>query len=204
MRIGIVSDIHSNVEGLRLALSRMGDVDELLCAGDVVQEYRFSNEVIELLRERRARIVLGNHDIVLLSPHGERARAAPTVRFGNVEYLAGQPMRVEMDIDGKKLLMVHASPVPPCTQYVYTRTPELRQLAEIEADFIILGHTHAQMAQRVGRALVINPGSTGEARDHTNGRRLSYAVLDTATEEVLVDNYLVGDPEEPAFTPCAG
>ena len=53
MRIGIVSDIHCNHEALRIALDRMGDVDELLCAGDAVYQFRFSNEVMQLLREAR-------------------------------------------------------------------------------------------------------------------------------------------------------
>ena len=60
-------------------------------------------------------------------------------------------------------------------------------------DYIVIGHTHMQMAQRVGRALLINPGSAGDARDHRNGQRLSYAVLDTSTDEVLFDNFAVGD-----------
>jgi len=38
--------------------------------------------------------------------------------------------------------------------------------------------------------LVINPGSAGEARDQANGQQLSYAMLDTVTEEVIVTNYL--------------
>ena len=57
------------------------------------------------------------------------------------------------------------------------------------------------MVERVGRALVINPGSTGEARDHSNGRRLSYAVLDTASGEVLIDNFQVGEPPTPSSSP---
>jgi putative phosphoesterase len=192
-RLGIVSDIHCNVDGLQLALDRMGDVDELLCAGDSVHEYRFSNEVIELLRDRGARCVLGNHDVGILSPHGQRARSNPSVRSANVEYLASQPVKIEMDLGGKKLLMIHASPFAPHTQYVYAHSPELKRFAEVEADYIVIGHTHAQMAQRVGRPLVINPGSTGEARDHSNGRKLSYAVLDTDTDVVSFDDFLVGD-----------
>lgn len=93
MRLGIVSDIHCNADALRLGLARMGDVDELLCVGDAIYEYRFSNEVVEILRDRRAVWVLGNHEMGLL-----------------------------------------------------------------QADTVILGHTHVQMAERVGRALVINPG----------------------------------------------
>jgi predicted phosphodiesterase len=49
------------------------------------------------------------------------------------------------------------------------------------------------MVEQVGRALVINPGSAGEPRDHANGYRLSYAVLDTAADEVLIDNYVFGE-----------
>jgi predicted phosphodiesterase len=37
--------------------------------------------------------------------------------------------------------------------------------------------------------LVVNPGSAGEARDPGNGRQLSCAVLDTATEEVVVRDF---------------
>jgi len=36
---------------------------------------------------------------------------------------------------------------------------------------------------------VVNPGSAGDARDHRNGRQLSCAVLDTATEAVRVIDY---------------
>ena len=201
MRLGIVSDIHCNVEALRLALARMGEVDELLCAGDAFYEYRFSNEVVELLRERGARYVLGNHEAVLLGASGVRARQAATVRAENVAWVAEQPNSIEVEVDGKRLVMVHASPMEPYTQYVFPGSPELRRLAQIEADYIVLGHTHTQTAERSGRALVINPGSTGEARDLANGRKFSYAVLDTSSGELLFDNFMPGDPEQPQLVP---
>jgi putative phosphoesterase len=189
MRVGIVSDIHSNAAGLRAALDRMGDVDEVLCAGDMVESYRFSNEVVELLVERRAHCVLGNHDLDMIGPHGERARSAAHVNQTLVRHLGEQPLRFDARFDGRTVVMVHASPCAPHNQYVWKRSPELRRLAEIDADYIVLGHTHAQMAERVGRALVINPGSVGEARDHSNGRQLSYAVLDTTSGEVEFVDY---------------
>ena len=200
MRLGIVSDIHCNAAALQLAIDRMGNVDELLCAGDAFYEYRFSNEVIELLQSYGARYVLGNHETMLLDPRGVRAREAPTVRRDHVEWVAQQPLSIEVDVgNGKKLLMAHASPLEPFTQYVWANSPELKRLSQVEADYVILGHTHAQMVERVGRPLVINPGSTGEARDHANGRRLSYAVLDTSSGEVLIDNFSVGDAATPEF-----
>lgn len=199
MRLGIVSDIHTNAVGLATALERMGDVDELLCVGDVVEEYRFGNDAVELLRERGARCVLGNHDVGLLAPHGQRARSAPHVRQDLVDWLAKHPLTIDVRVGGpggrgrdgrgKRLLMTHASPCPPHTQYVVAISAELKRIADVDADYVIIGHTHAQMATRVGRALVINPGSAGQARDPSNGRRLSYAVLDTETDEVTIDDY---------------
>jgi putative phosphoesterase len=201
MRLGIVSDVHCNADALRLAIERMGPVDELLCAGDSIFEYRFSNDVLELLRESSARYVLGNHENVFLGPQGVRARGSANVRQDLVTYMSEQPLSLEVDVGGKKLVMVHASPLEPYQQYVFPGSPELQRLAEIEADYVILGHTHTQMAECVGRALVINPGSGGDPRDLANGRKLSYAVLDTASGEVLFDNFLPGDPPVANFEP---
>ncbi len=199
MRIGIVSDVHCNHEALRIALERMGQVDELLCAGDAVYQFRFSNEVMRVLRERQARYILGNHEEVLLGAWGERARAAEWVSSDELDYMAARPSRIETVVGGKSLVMVHGSPFEPHNEYVYPNSPSLSRLATIDADYIILGHTHYQMAERVGRALVINPGSAGEARDARNAFQLSYAVLDTASGEVTFDDF--PDPTRAAVDP---
>lgn len=199
MRFGIISDIHCNHAALRIALDRMGAVDELLCAGDAVNQYRFSNEVIALLRESSARYVLGNHEATLLGKWGERARSATWVNADDLAYMAAQPDRIETAIDGKRLLMVHGSPFDPPFEYLYPNSATLSRIADIDADYVILGHTHYQMAERIGRALVINPGSAGEARDARNAFRLSYAVLDTSSGEVAFDNFQ--DPTRAAVDP---
>ena len=199
MKLGIVSDVHCNHEALRIALDRMGPVDELLCAGDAVYQFRFSNEVMRILREAGARCILGNHEEVLLGKWGERARSADWVRGDDLAYMAGQPARIATALNGKTLVMVHASPFEPHNEYIYPNSPSLSRLADIDADYVILGHTHYQMAERVGRTLVINPGSAGEPRDARNAFQLSYAVLDTATDEVLFDNF--PDPTRAAVDP---
>lgn len=200
MRLGIVADVHCNIEGLRRALELMGPIDELICAGDAVYQFRFSNEVVALLRERGARSVLGNHERVLLGPWGERARCRPEVRRDLLDYLAGQPYHMETGVNGRKLVLVHGSPFDPHDEYLYPNSPNLRKLAQIEADFIVLGHTHYHLAARVGRALVVNPGSAGEPRDHRNGFRLSCAVLDTQSGEVTFHHY--EDPTRPRVDPA--
>ncbi|MEX2157990.1 MAG: YfcE family phosphodiesterase [Dehalococcoidia bacterium] len=200
MKLGLVADVHTNIEGLRIALDMMGEVDELVCAGDAVYQFRFSNEVVALLKQRNARYILGNHERVLLSEWGERARSAEHVRGDLVEYMAAQPYEIETQVNGKKLVVVHGSPFDPHDEYLYPNSPNLKKLAAIDADYVVLGHTHFTMAERIGKALVINPGSAGEPRDHRNGFRLSCAVLDTETGEVEFHHY--DDPTRPKIDPA--
>ena len=186
MRVGIVSDIHCNAAGLARALDLMGEIDELICLGDSIYEYRFSNEVVRLLKEREAQVIVGNHEEQFFGPLGARARARDGIDPALAEWLAGRPHRRELTIGGKRLLLVHSTPWEPRGTYVHPGSSLLARFAEAEADFVLYGHTHQQVVRRFGPVLVINPGSTGEARDHRNGHQLSCAVLDTASEEVRV------------------
>jgi putative phosphoesterase len=189
MKIGIISDIHGNAGGLELALSRMDDVDEVVCLGDIVEDFRFSNDSCRLLRERGARCVKGNHDVGLLAPHGERARSASHVDQSHVAWLAEQPLMIATTVGGKKLVITHASPFAPHTDYVWKHSPTLKRFKELDADYVLIGHTHAQMATLVGSVMVINPGSVGQPIDHGNDRMASYAILDTDSGHVSFDNY---------------
>ncbi len=184
MRIGIVSDIHCNAAALERAVEQMGDIDELLCAGDACYQYRFSNEVAALLQQYGGRYVLGNHEEILLSAAGARAQASPSVDQSLLEWTRDQPQLIRTAIGAKQLLMFHATPWAPYRDYLFPHDPKLQRLAEEEADFIIYGHTHAPLVKRIGRALIINPGSAGEMRG--TEQVLTYAVLDTAADHAEI------------------
>ncbi len=189
MKIGIVSDVHCNEAGLLRALEILGDVDELICLGDSIYEYRFSNEVVRILKNRSAHTILGNHEEMFLGPQGVRARQPNGIDRLLLHWLSERPRRLELDIGGKRLLAVHSTPWEPQGAYVYAHSSLLSRFGEADADFVLYGHTHQQLVRRLGKVLVINPGSTGEARDSGNGRQLSCALLDTATEQVLVTDF---------------
>jgi protein phosphatase len=87
------------------------------------------------------------------------------------------------------LLLVHSTPWEPRGAYIHPESPDLARFAEADADFVLYGHTHRQVARRFGRVMVINPGSAGDPRDHGNGRRLSCAVLDTVSDEVRIIDF---------------
>ena len=189
MKLGIVSDLHCNIDGLDRALEIMGPIDALLCLGDSINEFGFSNAVIGRLRERDALTILGNHEEVFLGSAGVRARSRPEIDRSLLGWLAERPHRHALEIGGKRILMVHSTPWEPRGSYVLPTSAALERFGETDADIVLYGHTHRQVVRRVGRVLVVNPGSAGEARDPRNGGQLSCAVLDTATEEVVVHDF---------------
>ncbi|MCY3672584.1 MAG: metallophosphoesterase family protein, partial [Alphaproteobacteria bacterium] len=91
MKVGIVSDLHCNIAGLERAVALMGPVDDLLCLGDSIYEYRFSNEVAAFLRDRGAKTILGNHEEVFFGAGGERARQAEWIDPDLMARLAAEP-----------------------------------------------------------------------------------------------------------------
>lgn len=189
MKLGIVSDLHCNIDGLDRALETMGSIDALLCLGDSIYEYRFSNAVVRRLRELDALTILGNHEEVFLGASGERARSGMDIDRSLLDWLASRPHRHELRIDGKRILMVHSTPWEPRGSYVQPTSAELERFGEADADIVLYGHTHRQLVRHIGRVLVINPGSAGDGRDPSNDRQLSCAVLDTVTDEVVVHDF---------------
>lgn len=190
MLLGIMSDVHCNAQAMRLALDALSPtVDEVLLAGDAVLQYRFSNEVIESIRDHGITYVAGNHEMTLLSEHGERARSGPQVRRHNLDFMAEAPKQRDLRVSGKRLLMIHASPFAPYSDYLYPGSPELARCADVDADILVLGHTHVPMATRVGATLVVNPGSLGQGGDPDHPGMVSFAVLDTDSEEVTIHRF---------------
>lgn len=173
--------------GLRRALELLRDCDEILCAGDIMYQYRFSGEVLELLESRGVRAIVGNHDKTILYSPGHPLRDAGKIDAAHLEYLAAIPGQLTLDLDGVRVAMFHGSPWDdaraPSAFYIYPQDQRsIRRLAEVEADVVVLGHTHIPFTTQVGTTLVVNPGSCGECRDGTD--TLTCSVLDTATRSV--------------------
>ncbi|TQM11192.1 metallophosphoesterase family protein [Pseudonocardia kunmingensis] len=182
MRLGLVSDVHCNLASFERALDELGpDVDEVLLLGDLIHEYRFSNEVVGRALDDGLRYVLGNHELGFLK--NPAAVGRPGVDQVLVGKLRDVPLRIDLEIAGKRLCIVHASPFAPYNDYLFSGSPLLRRCSEIDADFLLLGHTHVPMAERHGGTLVVNPGSIGESRD-PGSSTVSYAILDTVSDDV--------------------
>lgn len=196
MKIGVIADIHSNLAALQAVLKDMPRVEELICVGDLVGYAAEPNEVVRLARSKRVRAVMGNHDYAAVTrdvrgfnPIAARAAlwTAEHLSKENLEFLSDLPTHLELSYGKQKLYVVHGSPRDPLDEYVFPDSSN-RLLAELvrdlEADVILMGHTHMPMKRLVYGKLIVNPGGVGQPRDRDP--RASHVVLDVG-EEVEVD-----------------
>jgi len=191
MKIGIVSDIHAQPEALRRTLEDMPSVDLVLCAGDVISDYRFCAETVNILRRAQVRCIQGNHEASFFGGRNPdylrkcRCQFAPEL----LDFLASAPRFLELEAAGAKVLMVHASPWEPFDEYIYAHSPHLARFAQLPYDVVIIGHTHVPMVHQANGVTVINPGSCSQPRDQD--RRGSYAVIDLENHSVEVRRVLL-------------
>lgn len=166
-KIGLVSDVHASPAPLKQALEifTRENVDDIICAGDIAGYFDTLEPTIELLREFNCKTVIGNHDQAFLQ--GEQKDKYPSARA----YLQDLPQTLELEIAGKRILVVHAN--PPSEQHggikLLTQQGDIiderkqhwcEALADLDHDVLIIGHTHQVYAEQIGDVFVLNPGSS--------------------------------------------
>lgn len=179
MRLGLISDLHGNFENTAAVLRLLEGCDQILCCGDIFNQYGGDTRVIDLLLERRVEAVAGNHDVEFVRS-GPRAEHWQTARA----YLADLPSRRTVDADGRSIHLVHGAPwdpAPDSSTYLFPHMLGDPRLAAF-AGVLVVGHTHVPYVREAHmHLLVASPGSCGVI--DAEGR-LYAAVLDTRTLEV--------------------
>ena len=210
MRVGLLSDVHSNLPALRAALNALGHrgVDRILVAGDIVGYGGQPNECVAELVEAGAQCVAGNHDLLVLDRLPPTRFPAIALRSADLTrtvmssstraWLASLPLTMRVEA----LAMAHGSPDDP-EEYVVAESRALELLAQISrmgpgADTLVLGHTHRQWCVSAERGalrargrlqppkapLLINPGSVGQSRERERRPRARFAIYDSSSGEV--------------------
>lgn len=208
MRIGIVSDIHSNLPALTAVLADMGGVDQLWCLGDMVGYGPYPNEVVNLLQQSRAVAVAGNHDWgcigrVALEDFNVDARRAcewtqMVISPATRDYLESLSETVTVG----DFTLVHGTPQEPIWEYMaYPATARLA-FQYFSSRYCLVGHTHvplvfvdqggpvpdsvvpmtASPVKLTKTRAILNPGSVGQPRD--GNPAASYALYDNDQQQV--------------------
>jgi diadenosine tetraphosphatase ApaH/serine/threonine PP2A family protein phosphatase len=204
-----LADVHGNLEALRAVLRDLEDWPDhrLVCAGDIVGYGPDPQACLELLNERAATCVAGNHEGMVLGRLGfgrcvyAGILAAVWTREhlsrSALERLAALPAVARPSPD---IVVCHAAP-DDVERYVTSAQAAEPALANASqrfpgAELLVSGHTHfaafhgdesafrltsAGATERVavGRLHFVNPGSVGQPRDGKPVAR--YARYDSAS-----------------------
>lgn len=187
-KIGVITDIHGNLEALTAVLRLLDEIgcDEILHLGDVVDIGPNSRECLELLLSRKdVTCLLGNHDrdFVLRETSVRVMSHVPSEHKKQVFDSMGEqlrhaverfPLYAERVCGGQKLLFCHyALRNQPFDWNVYPFMPLQNQptaeqfdeiFADVNADAVFFGHKH-EPCDITGRLLYVDVGSVGCHRD---------------------------------------
>lgn len=193
MRILLLADIHANWPALQ-AINE--PCDACFFVGDLVDYGPVPAPCIDWIQRHATFSVRGNHD------HAVAQRAATNGRNGfkyltgvtrnltwqllqpeQIRFLASLPVTRTVTLGGVRFLLVHGTPRDPLDEYaagdadVWTR-----RLQNVQAEVIVVGHTHMPYELKLNGKTVINPGSVGQPRD--GDPRASYAVWEDGKVEL--------------------
>lgn len=195
MKYAIISDIHSNLEGLEKALEIIDQkgVDEIICLGDIVGYGANPNECVATVNSRCTKVVLGNHDAAALNPevaHDFNPIAKKAVIWtanALTEESNAFLSSLEYEIAIENIRFVHSSPRnPEAWDYVLDNDDAADAIRFFEEKICFIGHTHVPgIFCKRGRAKNVNPdeqflvnvGSVGQPRD--GNPMLAFGIFDT-------------------------
>lgn len=209
MRYAILSDIHGNLDALQAVLADAAPrADALMCLGDVVGYGPEPEPCLELVAERAAVLVAGNHEhgvagLLDLDWFNDYARAAlewtqTRLDDDHRRYLAALPLVVDVG----EATLVHASPAHPEEwDYLVSAEDGFGAFAGFTTRLCFVGHSHRPAVWSLGswgpefrpgaldvtidagRRYIINVGSVGQPRDRD--ARAAYAVWDVEARRII-------------------
>ena len=193
MRILVLADIHSNWPALAAVQEPF---DACLFVGDLVDYGTDPIPCINWIRKHAVVSVRGNHDhavaqrIPVKKTSGLHRLAAATrplhwkILSGlHMKFLTRMPVTRKVTLDDKRFYLVHATPRDPFDEYLREdKAAWEARLKGIDADFVLVGHTHIPFTLQLDGPMVINPGSIGQPRD--GDPRAAYAIIENGKVEL--------------------
>ena len=186
----VVSDIHGNWQALSTVLAAEPAFDAVVCCGDIVDYGPEPVQCVHWLMGNSRYAVRGNHDHALAfdvdcrcsEAFREFARAtrawhSKMLSRQEHEFLGRLPTVRSFEWQRWRFRVAHATPEGDMFDYLpMDGWQEHVTRLDGEFDFVLLGHTHLQGMQTIGKTVVVNPGSVGQAKDRRG--QAAYAVIE--------------------------
>jgi len=211
VRVAAIADIHANLPALEAVFEAIeaAGAEEVWCLGDVVGYGAEPDACADLIRERCAVCLAGNHDLAVLgelriSAFSEAAAAGVEWTRENVEERTLEFLG-DLEPAGRReeVALSHGSPRDPVWEYVLS-VEQAEACFEVQPERVgLIGHSHVSLFFSQGArnepgevrgarmsdgalleieqgAWLLNPGSVGQPRD--GDPRAAWLELDTEAQ----------------------
>lgn len=182
MKIGIISDIHSNYRAFKVCLDYFAKekADYYLLLGDYVSDTPCPEKVMEMIytlrRDNKVKMVRGNREDYFLedrasskgwnddygSATGNLLYTKERLTESDFTFFEELPVSDTFCLEGyPSITFCHGSPAST-REHIYMDTENSdRWLKEIDTDYLIAGHTHQRCIYHHNGKTYINTGSCG-------------------------------------------
>lgn len=184
MKIGVISDIHGNIEALQATLKEFDkiNVEKIICCGDVIGIGVNPEEAVQELIKRQKNLIAvrGNHERYLLDGlpetiHDDKRAMIPDeiehhkwiqsrLSKESKKFLSTFPISKSIEIEDRKIYIIHY-PMNGTSFKKHIKKPTIEEneemFKEIDADIFLYGHTHEFSINTRNNKWYINPGSLG-------------------------------------------
>ncbi|MBM6861206.1 metallophosphoesterase family protein [Clostridium saudiense] len=190
MKVAICSDIHGNIEAFNrfLEIIEAEGINKVLNLGDFVRGKDPDKIMDHIMNDSRFESIVGNHDEAYCLEIGD---FATEIDKKYIEWIKTQPKERVVEIEGKKILMVHSRPSSnKCAPLIYN-AGTLNQFMDDYPDgmdLICFGHTHIQLfIENFYGKKILNPGSLGLAI----GGKVNFAIIEIENDEFTYKLYKI-------------
>lgn len=212
MRLGIIGDIHSNIEALTSCHKAIMDAgcDRIVCTGDIVGYGASPKECIDFVQDKKIDSIRGNHDyyVVQNASSWDIQPAAKKVILWTQQILPKEyiswldTLPYRMEVEGVQFVHSSLESIDGKTwPYILSAQSALFHFFLQSSKFCFYGHTHLPLVFTLkrgdvsiemltsrnlslfqGEKFLLNPGSVGQPRDFDS--RAAAVIFDTKSHEL--------------------
>lgn len=185
MKIGIITDIHSNIQALNAVLNEFDKekVDKIICCGDIIGIGINPEEAVQTLIKRKEMLIAvsGNHEQYLIKGlpnkvHDDNRKMSneecenhkwnhSKLSKQSKEFLNTLELSKNIEIEGKRFYITHYPINDDNTYKKHIKNPSIEENKEmfkkINADVFLYGHTHTYSVNCKEDRWYINTGTLG-------------------------------------------
>ena len=185
MKLGIITDIHSNIIALNEVLKEFEKIkiDKIICCGDIIGIGPNPEEVVQRLMKLKGKLVAVrvNHEKYLLeglpiNVHDNKRKMSleeiqnhkwthSRISESSKKFLEKLPIYKNIEMQNKKIYIIHYPMNSDGVYKEHIKNPTIkeneRMFSKVDSDIYVYGHTHVVCINNKDNKWYINPGSLG-------------------------------------------